>query len=110
MNKSLKELIVRLLQRTPEIEEHVDITTALATSPYWTCPADGIVVMRVVSAGGANGYYIRDDTTGIKLGIYSNTSYVNTTRCSTMPVIKGHVYKQGYYAGQSRNAYYYQFK
>lgn len=96
----------------PEFENPVDVVSSMINSPYWTCPADGIIVARAVSSGSATGIYIQDNTLNIQAcGLYQNTMANNTQLTCTAPVLKGHIYKRNYYSGQgSGQVYYYKFK
>lgn len=77
----------------------------------WVCPNDGIVIIRITSTGGETGYYIRDVTSNLEVGMMYDTSRANSTRSSTsFPVIKGHTYKQDYVAGASKAALYYKYQ
>ena len=107
----IKVLIMKLLNRTPQWESPVDITTSLVDG--WTCPADGLVMLRVIANASATGYYIKDlqfDTSMAWAGIYDNTRYENTLCSTSTPVKKGHIYQQSYFGGKSRSAYYFKLK
>lgn len=111
MRGKLKELIIKLTSDKPTTSYVEDVAVALASTARWTCPADGLIVARVVSSGGVVGYYIYDVTAGDKpiCNLYDNERYNNTASTTCFPVIKGHVYRQAYYAGQMREALYYRF-
>lgn len=96
----------------PEFESPVDVVSSMINSPYWTCPADGIIVARAVSAGSATGIYIQDTTSNIQAcGLYQNSMANDTQLTCTAPVLKGHIYRRNYYSGQGSGAvYYYKFK
>lgn len=110
--KNVLDEVLPVQPLIPQIDEPVGITTELASSDGWTCPEYGIVLMYAIGNGSATGYYIQDNTLdNLPVGNLYDNSRANNTRCSTsFPVIKGHVYKQYYFAGQSRGAYYYKFK
>lgn len=96
---------------TPSFNGPIDVTDLLASTNGWTCTDYGIVVIRVIAGGSATGYYIEDSTISYRAGeIYDNTRATNTACSTAFPVIKGHTYKQIYFAGQSRMAYFYKFK
>lgn len=111
MRGTLKELLTKLTSDKPTTSYVEDVAAALASTARWTCPADGLIVARVVSSGGIVGYYIYDVTAGDKpiCNLYDNERYNNTASTTCFPVIKGHVYRQAYYAGQMREALYYRF-
>lgn len=111
MRGALKELLAKILNDKPTTTYVEDVAAALASAARWTCPADGLIVARVVSSGGVVGYYIYDVTAGDKpiCNLYDNERYNNTASTTCFPVIKGHVYRQAYYAGQMREALYYRF-
>lgn len=102
----VKKTLAKLLNNKPKFNAAQDITNALVSG--WTCPADGLLLVRAIGNANATGYYITEQDTGIDIcALYDNTRY-NNTACTTLGVVrKGHVYSQRYFAGQNRNAYYY---
>lgn len=92
----------------PQFAEPTNIVSSMINSPYWECPADGVIVARAVSSGSATGIYIQDTTLGQQAcGLYQNSMANNTQLTCTAPVLKGHIYQRNYYSGQGSGAVYY---
>lgn len=102
----IKKTLAKLLNNKPKFNAPQDITSALVNG--WTCPADGLLYVCATGNAAATGYYITEQDTQIDVcALYDNTRY-NNTNCTTIGIVrKGHVYKQRYFAGQKRTAYYY---
>lgn len=111
MKMSIKQLLARILHSNPSVEYISDVATQMDSTNGWTCPGSGLVIASVKANGGAAGYYIQDATQNSQrvCDIYDNSRYDNTVCSNCFPVIKGHTYRQDYYAGKEKHAMYFRF-